>query len=165
MPVRLRGHHFLCILTYRGYGYTPGFVDNMTRVVAEIGAGRPVVLAEGPDDICNGLTPGDRLACNHDCSRQETRALDRLAASDAADLLAADLSMPFLLTRSHIDGLRSAFASRAIRGACARCPWADFCTEIAADGFSDVKLFAPGTHELQPAAGRADTVETLLQIV
>ena len=41
MPVRLRGHHFLCILTYRGHGYTPSFVANMTEIVADIAGGDP----------------------------------------------------------------------------------------------------------------------------
>jgi hypothetical protein len=143
MPVRLRGHHFLCILTYRGFGYTPAFVANLTAIVTAIGLGRQVVLVEGPDDICNGLTQEDRRACNHDCGRAETRELDRLAVADVAALLDLDLAGPVELDRSMIERLRVAFADRSIRRACARCPWADFCTDIVAEGFSDTKLFTP----------------------
>ena len=143
MPVRLRGHHFLCILTYRGFGYKPTFVANMTDIVAGIGNGRPVILAEGPDDICNGLTSDDRRACNHDCGKAETRELDRVAVDEVGNLLGIDFAGPLEIRRSMVDTLRSAFAARSIRGACARCPWGEFCTDIAAEGFADTKLFSP----------------------
>ena len=143
MPVRLRGHHFLCILTYRGYGYTPAFVANMTSIVADIGRGRPVQLVEGPDAICGALTPEDRHVCNHDCNRAETLQLDRLAVQDVRALLAVDFGAPVEIDQDTVARLRNAFASRAIRSACSRCPWSDFCDQIAAEGFAETKLFPP----------------------
>lgn len=144
MPVRLRGHHFLCILTYRGYGYTPAFVANMTDIINAIGNGRPVTLVEGPDDICGGLTPEDRRVCNHDCARSETRVLDRIAVEEVGALLGIELAGPVEITPDMVERLRPAFADRVIRGACARCPWATFCSDIAAEGFAATKLFPPG---------------------
>jgi hypothetical protein len=143
MPVRLRGHHFLCILTYRGYGYTPAFVANMTEIVGDIGRGRPIQLIEGPDAICGGLTAEDRRACNHDCSRAETQELDRLAVEEVGDLLGTDFSGLIVIDREKVIRMRVAFAERTIRSACRRCPWSDFCTEIAAEGFAATKLFPP----------------------
>jgi len=143
MPVRLRGHHFLCILTYRGYGYTPDFVANMTGIVADIGRGRPIRLIEGPDEICGGLTAEDRRACNHDCARAETLELDRLAVTEVGDLLGTDFSGLIEIDREAVSRLRVAFAARSIRSACRRCPWSEFCTEIAAEGFAETKLFPP----------------------
>lgn len=143
MPVRLRGHHFLCILTYRGYGYTPAFVANMTDIVADIASGRPVLLIEGPDAICGGLTPDDRRACNHDCGNAETMELDRLAVREVGDLLGIDFMGFIEIDRTKIAKLRIAFAERTIRSACRRCPWSDFCDEIAVEAFAETKLFPP----------------------
>ena len=143
MPVRLRGHHFLCILTYRGYGYTPAFVANMTNIVADIGRGRPVQLVEGPDAICGGLTADDRRACNHDCAKAETLELDRLAVEEVGALLGTDFGASICIDHSIVEGLRAAFAARSIRSACRRCPWSDFCDQIAAEGFAATKLFRP----------------------
>jgi len=53
--VRLRAHHLLCILTFAGKGYSPAFVANMAGVVARIGAGEPIEVVAGPDDICAPL--------------------------------------------------------------------------------------------------------------
>lgn len=143
MPVRLRGHHFLCILTYRGYGYTPAFVENMTEIVADIGRGRPVRLTYGADDICGALKEEDRRACNHDCGKAETMELDRLAVEEVGGLLAMDIGGSLRIDRSMVARLRSAFASRSIRSACRQCPWSEFCDGIAAQGFTGTKLFPP----------------------
>jgi hypothetical protein len=143
MPVRLRGHHFLCILTYRGYGYTPAFVRNMTEIVAQIEKGRPVELIEGPDDICDGLTPECRELCDHDCARQSTFEMDLLASDAAKQLLPLHSGEPLILDRDHIALMRQGFADGSLRAACARCSWKNFCTEIVGEGFSRVKLFTP----------------------
>jgi len=141
--VRLRGHHFLCILTYRGHGYTPAFVDNMTALVAEIDAGRPVTLIEGPDDICAGLTAECRKTCDHDCTKPSTRDIDLLASDAVKQLLPLHGGEPFVLDRDHVAIMRKEFTGGAIRRACDDCSWRDFCTTIAAEGFAGVKLFAP----------------------
>lgn len=144
MPVRLRGHHFLCILTYRGFGYTPDFVANMTAILAGIAAGRPVRLVAGPDDICGGLSDADRIACDHDCAQQETRLLDDVAIAEIGSHLDLDFTRELIIRPDMILQLRGLFAEGAIRSACQRCLWSDFCTTIAAGSFSETRLFPPG---------------------
>lgn len=143
MPVHLRGHHFLCVLTYRGYGYTLPFVANMTALVEAIAAGRPVKLIEGPDDICNGLTAECRAVCDHDCADPSTREIDRLAVEAVGAFLPLQDGTPFVLTGERVNDLRAHFKTGALRSACTRCPWNEFCTEIAAEGFAGVRLFEP----------------------
>jgi uncharacterized protein len=141
MPVRLRGHHFLCILTYRGAGYSAPFVANMSAMVDRIAAGAKVEVITGPDDICGGLTPACRAASGHDCQRADTMALDRIALSQVGNLLGRGLDGP--LTADEFATLRRAFAAGDIRGACAACPWYDFCTDIAAAGYAGVRAYPP----------------------
>lgn len=139
-PIALRGHHFLCILTYQGEGYTPEFIENMSEVVHAIGQGRPVRLTLGPDDICNGLTPGCRDKVNHDCTAARTRTLDRRAVADVAALLGRPLRDAAPLTRADIAVLRESFAKGSIRRACADCAWKALCDGIAARGFTGTRL-------------------------
>ena len=49
-----RAHHFLCIATYRGKGYSAEFVANMSRVWAAARAGQvgEVTATAGADPIC-----------------------------------------------------------------------------------------------------------------
>lgn len=144
VPVRLRGHHFLCILTYRGFGYTPAFVANMSAVVAAISAGRPVELVEGPDAICGGFTAACRSLSDHDCALADTMMMDRMAIEDVRQRVPGVSDGPVVLDAAIVASLRSAFASGAIRSACARCSWSDFCDRIAAEDFSGTRLQPEG---------------------
>lgn len=142
MPVQLRGHHFLCILTYRGVGYTDRFVARMTAHVEAINGGRPVTLVTGPDGICAGLSERCREDVQHDCLAAEIRELDRTAASAVSMVLGRDLSTAATLTKAEIGTLRTAYADGGIRVACEGCSWKNFCDRIAAENFAET-LLAP----------------------
>ncbi len=140
MPVLLRGHHFLCILTYRGKGYSDAFVKNMSAKAAAIREGQPVQLVHGPDDICNGFTAACREACDHDCNARETAKMDREAAEAVSSLLGRPLDMAAPLGGDEIAALRAAYKQKTIRAACADCSWKEFCDGIADDGFTGAHL-------------------------
>lgn len=144
MPIRLRGHHFLCLLTYKGLGYTPAFVENLSAVAQAITGGHPVILGEGPDDICNGLSAEDRIVCSHDCSKPETGEIDNLAIAAVAPLIGLDMAEPFTLSAEIITRLRAEFSNGSIRAACQRCLWKGLCDGIAESGYADVKFFPGG---------------------
>ena len=143
MPVRLRGHHFLCVLTYRGKGYTESFVARMSEIVEAIAAGRQVILEQGPDDICAGLTEKCRIDIQHDCYAADIRRLDALAVEAVRGVLGRDLSKAQRLSKADIATLRRAYANGSIRAACAGCSWHDFCDQIVAEGFAGTKLHPP----------------------
>ncbi|MCQ2005095.1 DUF1284 domain-containing protein [Rhizobium sp. NRK18] len=138
--IALRGHHFLCLLTYKGYGYTPGFVDNMTAIAGAINSGRPVRLVIGPDDICGALSADDRIACDHDCFRAETMMIDERALKAVEPFFPDGMAGEFFITPDIAARLRSAFAEGSIRAACSNCRWKVFCDDIAADGFTGTLL-------------------------
>lgn len=50
----LRAHHLICILGFRGLGYSPDYVANMSQIVAQLRSS-PQTLIEvvsKPDDLC-----------------------------------------------------------------------------------------------------------------
>lgn len=138
--MRLRGHHFLCILTYRGSGYSPEFVRNMSDIVAQIKNGVPVALTDGPDAICAGLTAGCRIAADHDCHLADIVALDRLAEAAVANVLGRDLRAARVLGVTEIDTLRREFQAGTIRAACADCSWKPLCDAIVVNDFANTRL-------------------------
>ncbi len=138
MTVRLRPHHLLCLLTYVGKGYTPGFVANYDRIARRLSEGEEVLIVDGPDDVCAALL------CEPDphCYRDSVRLRDAQAAADVGDLLDMTISAgsridmyPILLLR-----MRKAFAGGVTRKACSGCEWSDLCTSIAADGYREVRI-------------------------
>ena len=52
--IKLRGHHVLCILGYTGWGGSPDFIDNMTKIADELTENKStqLVLIDGADDVC-----------------------------------------------------------------------------------------------------------------
>ena len=138
--MRLRGHHFLCLLTYKGLGYTPAFVENMTAIAARINAGAKVLLHAGPDDICAALSPADRAACNHDCAKPETAALDEMAEKATVAVLGHGLDAAFTLDAEKVAQLRAAFLTGESRTACGLCRWRAICDEIAQGGYAQTLL-------------------------
>jgi uncharacterized protein len=140
VPVLLRGHHFLCILTYRGKGYSEVFVKNMAARVEAIRAGRPVKLVEGPDDICRGLSAKCRQDVQHDCQAADTLRLDRLANEAVSNVLGRDLLLARPLSAKDIEKLRVEYANGTIRAACKECSWKSFCDEIVREDFAGTLL-------------------------
>ncbi|WP_159884643.1 DUF1284 domain-containing protein [Paenibacillus puerhi] len=79
--IRLRGHHLLCLLGYRGMGYSDEFCINMTAIYERLRV-QPeteIVMIEGPDDIC-GHYPKDQHAHCEGASvyTRDARVLDKL---------------------------------------------------------------------------------------
>lgn len=57
MSIELRGHHLLCLLGFRGMGYSEGFARNMRRVYETLRR-EPETLVEivaGADEICRAF--------------------------------------------------------------------------------------------------------------
>jgi len=138
MTVRLRPHHLLCLLTYVGKGYTPGFVANYDRIARRLSEGEEVLIVDGPDDVCAALLSEP----DPHCYRDSVRLRDAQAAADVGDLLDMTISAgsridmyPILLSR-----MRKAFTGGATRKACVGCEWSDLCTGIAADGYREVRI-------------------------
>ncbi len=146
MPtVKLRGHHFLCILCYRGEGYTAGFVKNFDGMVERINKGATIEIVLGIDDVCAALHQSGAMACEHAevCRQESVNRRDKSALQDIANVLQKSMESgdTLALMKNDINHLRQLFAQGAIRQACADCPWFEFCSQIAAEDFSGVRLF------------------------
>jgi len=82
--LRIRGHHLLCIVGFRGHGYNSAFVENMQRV-ADAVRGQPelrLTVCEACDDICAACPHTENSACQkHNGSQDSTRKMDRAVLS------------------------------------------------------------------------------------
>ena len=134
--MRLRPHHLLCILTFVGDGYTPAFVDNLAAIVRRIGAGEPIELVDGSDDVCAPLeATEDRHCAGASVGRRDRAALLALVESG----FAVDVR-PLTLDAATLAHMREQFVAGTIRGACRGCEWSDLCTAVAASGYRESRL-------------------------
>ena len=146
--VKLRGHHLLCMLSYRGEGYTPAFIENFDAIINQINNGAAIEIVSGADDICAALRQGGDTSCAHAkvCRKESVKTHDRVALKDVARALkkrSLQAGNMLKISKGDIRHLRHLFVRGAIRAACTTCPWRDFCSQIAAEKFSGVKLLPP----------------------
>ncbi len=132
-PIRLRPHHFLCMLTFVGKGYSPAFVANMQQIVQRIRQGAAIELVEGPDDVCRPLLSAPDVGENPPhCGNPSVTARDARALADIAATLGGP---PRQISATILTQLQKTFADGTVRPACAGCPWHSLCDDIAATGF------------------------------
>jgi hypothetical protein len=136
--IRLRGHHLLCLQTYKGLGYSEGFVRGMDAIAERLNAGETVEIVEGPDDICAGWAHDP---ANH-CDAARAAARDASALAAFSQMLGSPIAPGVRIPEAGrlIASARPMFASGELRAGCAQCPWIETCDGIAAEGFAGARL-------------------------
>ncbi|MFV1959336.1 MAG: DUF1284 domain-containing protein [Planctomycetota bacterium] len=121
-PIPLRAHAVLCLLGWRGRGYSPAFVRTMDRVEGELRRDprRRVHLLDSPGTLC--------AACPHatpsGCTLAGETHEENVRAQDRDVLSRLGLEPGAILTWQDVLGL----VARRIHGVdlasiCTTCPW------------------------------------------
>ncbi len=87
MAIRLRGHHLLCLLGYRGMGYSEQFTANMTEVYNTLRQNPDtyIKLVEGPDEICSHYPKDKSGHCEEDTVNTRDLAILKKARASCRD--------------------------------------------------------------------------------
>ncbi len=123
--VSLRGHQALCLLGFRGLGYSPAFVDNMTRVFRRLQAddATPVRLVSTVADLC-GPCPHLRPA---GCGARNGDAEAAMQGRDGAVLARLGIgegeTLPWREVKARIAGV---LGPQELQELCASCPWLSY---------------------------------------
>jgi len=125
-PVRLRGHHLICLQFFRGEGYCTDFVENLEHVLQRAQAER-VLVVDGIDHVCAAcpeLGSDNRCASEDAGGESEIVRLDELAMSILDVTSGQRLSLPEARSRLEADAI-GAGSWRA--NACHGCAWEHVC--------------------------------------
>lgn len=137
MTVRLRPHHLLCMLTYVGKGYTPGFTVNYDRVAARLRDGEEIEIISGPDDICGPLlTNRDSHCFKASVTNRDAKALEAVAQWLGLRLEIGSRIVP---DAALIRQLRAGFQQGDLRKPCSGCEWTQLCDHVASMDFCGVR--------------------------
>ena len=127
--IALRAHHLLCLLGFRGLGYSPEFTENMARIAARLRAdpATRIRLRARPDDVCAACPHLDG-GCRQEGaeSEQRSRRRDRAVLSSLRLRSGQETSWTEALL-----GLAQAFSRDDIARVCAPCRWLahGYCAE------------------------------------
>lgn len=132
--IKIRGHHLLCMLGFRGLGYSDDFVANMTQVVNRVfkQPDTMIELTNSCDSICS--------ACPHQsdgvCAKSETSSA-KIESKDMAILSHLGYTPGICLKASDAYAkIASKLNPEDICGRfCKRCRWRDlgYCAEGLAE--------------------------------
>jgi len=79
-PVKLRGHHLICLHFFHGEGYNPEFVANLREFIKRAMAGEEIAVQSGPDDVCEWCPYLRNEACAFNKGADdEIREMDKTA--------------------------------------------------------------------------------------
>ena len=126
----LRAHHILCILGFRGKGYSKEFVRNMTSIIEQLRANPDTVvkIVDSPDDICPSCPFTKDTGCNENGPQSEAaiKTRDQNILRKIALETGTELSWKDIL--KEISDLLSV---DDIRNFCENCQWLSlgFCIE------------------------------------
>ena len=70
----LRWHHLICLLGFRGLGYSREYVANMSKIVGQLRSSPETLIeiASKPDDMCVPCPSlKERVMRNRDCAVME----------------------------------------------------------------------------------------------
>jgi len=116
MPAEIRGHHLLCALGFRGFGYSAAFAANMASILSRLDAAPETLVrvVDGPEGICAAF-PADQPG---HCLDENVVARDRRVIAGVG-LQVGDVRAWGDLRRR----LGEAFAPQDLDDLCATCPW------------------------------------------
>jgi len=80
LPIKLRGHHLICLHFFKGEGYNPEFIKNLQKIIERVEDGEHIEVYPGPDDICT-MCPylKDKICFYDDEAESEIKEMDRNA--------------------------------------------------------------------------------------
>lgn len=116
---KLRGHHLFCLLGYRGMGYSPEYVQNMTHLHQTL-RNNPktfIQLVKGPDQLCEKFPNSGIYHC------QDENIYER----DAVILKKMGLEIGQILMWEEIESrVRKFVVPSDIQMVCETCSWRSY---------------------------------------
>ncbi|HNQ35476.1 MAG TPA: DUF1284 domain-containing protein [bacterium] len=124
--MRLRGHHLLCLLGFRGLGYSPEFVARMQEVRSALNSKRRffIQVVTESDDICRACPYHSNNAC-----RKGSLSVRRTAEMDRRTLQYLGLQPGRRISADRLLKIipqRLGDFDRLVK-ICGRCGWREVC--------------------------------------
>ena len=126
----LRAHHLICILGFRGLGYSTDYVANMSKIVGQLRSSPQTLIqvVSEPDDICAPCPFLREGGCREKGPESEEVVRNRdCAVMERLDVMAGDE-----LTWAEVESrIRSSISPEDLDRICQDCQWLPlgYCTD------------------------------------
>ena len=121
-PIGIRGHTLLCLQGFRGEGYSPEFIENMSKIHRRLThhPEQPVLILDSPDSICSQCPNLKSQRCNlHGPASEES-----MMAQDADVMNRLGIGKGKILPWKEIlDRIAQRLQGNMLSDICGTCPW------------------------------------------
>ena len=120
-PIKIRGHHLLCLLGFRGLGYSREFVETMGKVLKEFHSNTalPITVVTECDIICGSCPHNKGGAC-----RKREDSARRVKSKDAMLLKKLDFPANTETTSGEAwRRVKERVSAEDLAAMCRRCKW------------------------------------------
>jgi uncharacterized protein len=125
-PIKLRGHHLICLHFFHGEGYSPEFVTNLRELIKGALSGEEIAVQAGPDDVCEMCPHLRGGACSYGKGADaEIREMDKTAL--ALLQVKTGSKVRWSEMEEKIPGIFSSWS----RTYCGMCDWKNTCEKDA----------------------------------
>jgi hypothetical protein len=125
-PIKLRGHHLICLHFFTGEGYDPEFIENLREILVRVHSGEKIEICSGADDVCT-LCPflRDRRCRYNTHAENEIQKMDR----DATALLKIEprMKVTWFEMQERLPGIFKRWSADY----CRNCTWKTVCEKTA----------------------------------
>lgn len=121
-PIAIRGHTLLCLQGFRGEGYSPEFIENMTKIHRQLNhyPEQPVIILDSPDSICSQCPNLKSQRCNLHGSASE----ESMMAQDVDVMNRLGIGRGEVLSWKEIlDRIAQRLQGDMLTDICGTCPW------------------------------------------
>jgi uncharacterized protein len=119
MPFKLRPHHLICSLCFRGRGYDKAFVKSFEAICQALHANpdSEIVVTSDCDDVCAKCPQKQSHCCRHE---------KKVAAMDQAYLTMLQLKVGQVITLQALKiKIKTLLTMTGFHQACGQCSWYD----------------------------------------
>lgn len=124
--IKLRAHHFLCMLNFEGKGYSESFVKNFANIINRIQNGEAITIVEGPDDVCAPLRHTEHWHCDNTTVFNRDK-MARMKLNEYFENSNQPEDEVCISKIFWIELKRSFSEEHNFSAACVGCEWVDIC--------------------------------------
>ena len=122
--LKIRPHHLLCILGFKGLGYSNEFVENMKKIVNHYFKGTKIKIIFGVDDICE--------KCPHNISQNCILYKENVIHMDQKVIALLEIEYcKIYLSNELLKRVAKKISIENLKEICKNCPWISlgYCKE------------------------------------
>lgn len=123
--MNIRGHHLLCLLNFRGKGYSPKFITNTKKVIKKLST-VPIIITTESDMVCAACPYNKNNRCvKKENSEEKVKKMDRKIIKRFGFRVGEQTEIDRVWEK-----IKENITAKDFVAICRDCQWASYCAKL-----------------------------------